>query len=115
MVPSVDRINHKKGQGLVEYALLIAMLALVIVVPTLFLGPMIGNVFSKIGSPLNVGNAWTKCADENYGCSFSGIALVRYGANSSWYTGTYVGGVLCANSVFGDPLYGTYKSCQIFR
>ena len=150
MVPSVDRINHKKGQGLVEYALLLAMLALVIAVPTMFLGPIIGNVFSKIGSPLysdyGVQTAtatsnftptstataiatptptptltptpiptWTTCAVENAFCSFSGTVLVRYVANSTWVSGTYTDGVLCANSVFGDPLYGTVKSCQIYQ
>jgi len=128
MEPSVDRIDHENGQGLVEYVLLIAMLALVIVAPTLFLGPIIGNVFSKIGSPLYAENGtpiptptptpvptWTKCADEHATCSFSGTALVRYGFDPTWVSGTYTNGVFCDNSIFGDPLYGTFKSCQIFR
>ena len=128
MVPSVGRINHEKGQGLVEYALLIAMLALVILVPTMFLGPIIGNVFSKIGNPLyaeNLGQTtaatpaatptptWTTCAVENGTCSFSGTALVRYGADPYWHTGTYTNGVACNNNVFGDPDSGIVKSCQI--
>ena len=130
MVTSVHPKNNEKGQGLVEYALLIAMLGLVIVVPTLFLGPIIGNVFSKIGSPLYAENGgppatvtlaatptptWKTCAVEGAFCSFSGPALVRYGANSSWITGTYTDGVFCDNSIFGDPLYGTFKSCQILQ
>jgi hypothetical protein len=40
---------------------------------------------------------------------------VRYGADPIWVSGTYTNGVFCDNSIFGDPLYGTFKSCQIFR
>ena len=58
---------------------------------------------------------WTTCAVEDAVCSFSGTALVRYGANSTWVSGTFTDGVLCANSIFSDPLVGTVKSCQIFR
>ncbi|MFL5812443.1 MAG: DUF4832 domain-containing protein, partial [Bdellovibrionia bacterium] len=46
-------------------------------------------------------------------CSFSGTHMVRYGANGKYYTGVYTNSVLCANSVFGDPLVGTAKSCAV--
>ena len=130
MVALVYQKNREKGLGLVEYAFLVALLALVIIVPTLFLGSIIGNVFSKIGNPLYTDNGgppatatlaatptptWITCAVEGAFCSFSGTTLVRYGANSSWITGPYTNGVWCTNAVFTDPLVGTYKSCQIFR
>jgi pilus assembly protein Flp/PilA len=43
---------HEKGQGLVEYALLLALVALVVIVVLLVLGPVIGNVFSNLNSTL---------------------------------------------------------------
>ena len=43
---------HEKAQGLVEYALIIALLALVVVAVFMVLGPAIGSVFSKIISGL---------------------------------------------------------------
>ncbi|MFL5815913.1 MAG: DUF4874 domain-containing protein, partial [Bdellovibrionia bacterium] len=56
---------------------------------------------------------WVNCAVENGTCSFSGTHMVRYGANGKYYTGVYTNSVLCANSVFGDPLVGTAKSCAV--
>jgi pilus assembly protein Flp/PilA len=37
-----------KGQGLVEYALILVLVAIVIIVILSVLGPAIGNVFSQI-------------------------------------------------------------------
>ncbi len=55
---------------------------------------------------------WTHCANENNNCSFNGTKLVRYGAGSRWAQGIYINSVACSNNIFGDPLIGTYKSCQ---
>jgi hypothetical protein len=55
---------------------------------------------------------WTYCATENGTCSFSGTRQVRYGANGMYYTKTFTGSTLCSNSVFGDPIVGTVKSCS---
>ena len=56
---------------------------------------------------------WTSCAGETGTCEFSGAKLVRYGADTTWTQGVYVDSVGCNNDVFGDPLFGVYKSCQI--
>ena len=40
------------GQGLVEYALIIAVIAIAVIVAMLFLRGQIGNVFSNIGNNL---------------------------------------------------------------
>lgn len=40
------------GQGLVEYALILLLVALVVIAVLLLMGPTIGNVFSKINSIL---------------------------------------------------------------
>jgi len=140
MVPLVYQKKREKGQGVVEYAFLFVLLALVIAVSTEYLGPIIKNTFTRIVNPFYQDSGgqtpiptitpvptqtptqtptpiptWTTCAVENAFCSFSGTALVRYGANGTWTSGTFTDGVLCSNSVFGDPLYGTVKSCQIYR
>jgi len=43
---------RERGQGLVEYAFLIVLIALVAIGTFLILGPAIGNVFTKLNSML---------------------------------------------------------------
>ena len=38
----------EKGQGLVEYALILVLIAVVVIAVLVILGPIIGNVFSTI-------------------------------------------------------------------
>jgi pilus assembly protein Flp/PilA len=45
--------NKEKGQGLVEYALILVLVALVVIAALLVLGPVIGNTFSSINSSLS--------------------------------------------------------------
>ena len=129
MVTSVYRKKNEKGQGLVEYSLIAVLIAVVVVAVLLILGPGVANVYARVnnsvsgagggaaaGQPLTPPSTpvpWTTCANENGFCSFSGIAQVRYGAGSSWNTGTFTNGVGCNNSVFGDPAFGVVKSCQV--
>lgn len=40
----------ERGQGLVEYALILVLVAVVVIAVLLILGPIIGNVFTKINS-----------------------------------------------------------------
>lgn len=42
----------EKGQGLVEYALILVLVAIVVIVILAILGPTIGNVFSNIVASL---------------------------------------------------------------
>ena len=42
----------EKGQGLVEYALILVLVAIVVIAALMVLGPIIGNVFSQINSSL---------------------------------------------------------------
>ena len=42
----------EKGQGLVEYALILVLVAVVVIAVLILLGPIIGNVFSKINDTL---------------------------------------------------------------
>ena len=42
----------EKGQGLVEYALILVLVAVVVIAVLTLLGPIIGNVFSRIISSM---------------------------------------------------------------
>jgi pilus assembly protein Flp/PilA len=42
----------EKGQGLVEYALILVLIAVVVIAILVVLGPQIGNVFSKINASM---------------------------------------------------------------
>ncbi len=46
-------LNREHGQGLVEYALVLVLVAVVIIAILTLLGPQIGNVFSRITSGLS--------------------------------------------------------------
>jgi len=43
----------EKGQGLVEYALILVLVAIVVIAVLTLLGPIIGNVFSRVNNTLN--------------------------------------------------------------
>lgn len=45
----------EKGQGLVEYALIIVLIAIVVIIALTALGGQIGNVFNKITNDLKTG------------------------------------------------------------
>lgn len=55
---------------------------------------------------------WTQCAVENSICTFTGSALVRYGANGTFAYRINSGSAGCNNGAFTDPLPGIVKSCQ---
>lgn len=42
-----------QGQGMVEYALLLVMVAIIVLAVLLLLGPQVGNTFSRVTSNLS--------------------------------------------------------------
>ena len=40
--------NEEQGQGLVEYALVLVLVAIVVIAILAILGPQIGNIFSRV-------------------------------------------------------------------
>ena len=42
----------ERGQGLVEYALILVLVAIVVIAALMILGPIIGNTFSTINQSL---------------------------------------------------------------
>lgn len=117
-----------KGQGLVEYAIIIALVAVVVIAVAVILGPRIGNTYSSINNSLAIGNDaeveteeetfedWTFAADENGMINVpSGAFQVRYGANGQYFYQYFTGPttVNCNNATFGDPIVGVHKSCYL--
>ena len=45
-------LPEERGQGLVEYALILVLVAIVVIAILLLLGPIIGNVFSAVVNSL---------------------------------------------------------------
>ena len=45
-------LREEEGQGLVEYALIIAVIAVAVIVAMLFLRDQLGNLFSNVGNNL---------------------------------------------------------------
>lgn len=44
--------NKEGGQGLVEYALILVLVAIVVIAILAILGPQIGNIFSRVTNGL---------------------------------------------------------------
>ena len=44
--------QQQKGQGLVEYAIILVFVAIVVIAVIRLLGPKIGNIFSTVNSSL---------------------------------------------------------------
>jgi pilus assembly protein Flp/PilA len=50
-------LPQEEGQGLVEYALILVLVAIVVIAILLILGPVVGNVFSNVVYFLSHGRA----------------------------------------------------------
>jgi pilus assembly protein Flp/PilA len=46
------RKDDEEGQTLVEYGLLLALIAIIVIVALLFLGPIVSRIFQNVGSNL---------------------------------------------------------------
>jgi len=46
-------LRQEHGQGLIEYAMILVMVAIVVLVILTVLGPVVGNMFSGVTSQLN--------------------------------------------------------------
>jgi alpha-L-rhamnosidase len=74
--------------------------------------PDYGVAKSCYTGPVTAGpSGSTYCAPENGLCAFTGTRTVAYGAGTTFVDKSVTGGTPCTNAVFGDPAYGTVKSC----
>ncbi len=87
--------NKEKGQGLVEYALILVLVAIVVIAALMILGPIIGNVFSKVNSSLSTVSAGVVSYAPVTGvtandCTVAGLQTGQqvnyYSCGGSWYT-----------------------------
>lgn len=46
------RSDDEEGQTLVEYGLLLALIAIIVIVALLFLGPIVSQIFQNVGENL---------------------------------------------------------------
>jgi pilus assembly protein Flp/PilA len=47
------RSEDEEGQTLVEYGLLLALIAIIVIVALLFLGPIVSQIFSNVATQLS--------------------------------------------------------------
>jgi Flp pilus assembly pilin Flp len=121
MYLSSSKSAKEKGYGLVEYAVILTFVSFVVVAVLLFFGPSIGGVFSSVNNSLSgitngSSSNWIFAANENGTVNVpSGTHQIQYGANGHYFTLSFTGPttVSCNNATFGDPIFGTVKSCSI--
>jgi subtilisin family serine protease len=70
------------------------------------------SITSTTPAPTPGVESWTVCGSEGATCSFTGTREVRYGAAGKFVSKIIAGATLCSNSVFGDPIPGTAKTCS---
>ena len=51
-VDTAKRLQEQSGQGMIEYALILTLIALVVLVALMWFGPQLGNIFSNITASL---------------------------------------------------------------
>jgi pilus assembly protein Flp/PilA len=62
-------IRREKGQGLVEYSLILVLVAIVVIAALMVLGPIIGDVFSDVNSSLtNINDGGSSQSSQPTGC-----------------------------------------------
>ncbi|MEW5938076.1 MAG: pilus assembly protein [Chloroflexota bacterium] len=49
----MTNLRSEKGQGLIEYALVLVLVAIVVIAVLMFLGPIVGNVFSTLNNSIS--------------------------------------------------------------
>ena len=53
LVSKVWKSEDEEGQTLVEYGLLLALIAIIVIVALLFLGPIVSRIFQNVGENLD--------------------------------------------------------------
>lgn len=112
------RSRREKGQGLVEYALVLVLVAVVVIAILTVLGPQIGNVFSQVTSGLGVsggGGAAQPAQQLSAGCqaisgSYTGLGTVSFIGAREYTAGETV--VFNATQLYGAADYFVRENVQ---
>jgi hypothetical protein len=67
----------------------------------------------SVPTPPEPGLTWQSCAADGELCRFKGTRRIRFGLNGFYSYGTFTGNVSCSSSVFGDPVPGLAKTCDV--
>jgi pilus assembly protein Flp/PilA len=62
-------VKKEKGQGLVEYSLILVLVAVVVIAVLMLLGPIIGNVFTTVNSTLTLSSGGGATSVPSLGCA----------------------------------------------
>jgi hypothetical protein len=81
---------------------------------SIFSDPAPDTVKSCFYVPLSAppASGWVSCAAENAQCTFSGTAVVAFGAGTKFNYKTFAGATSCSDSIFGDPDQDVVKRCS---
>jgi pilus assembly protein Flp/PilA len=97
-------IRSEKGQGLVEYALILVLVAIVVLAALLILGPTVGNAFSNIVANL-----------QRFGGGgagpITGVATTRAGSDVSVTVSVSSTTDITISVSSGSIIGGSSKSC----
>ncbi|MBV6449820.1 MAG: hypothetical protein MHPDNHAH_00533 [Anaerolineales bacterium] len=101
-----------KGQGLVEYAIIIALVAIVVIVVMRFTGPKIGDIYSSINDSLAIGTDAGGGSSEEDGNN--GLTAAQFVADLAYGLDPNNG---CLPFSYGanpgcDAIYDRVQTCQ---
>lgn len=65
---SIHHSSFEKGQGLVEYAMILTLVAVVVIVILAVMGPSVGNVFSNVVAYLSPTSSFADLSAAVAGC-----------------------------------------------
>lgn len=114
--------HREDGQGLVEYALILVLVAIVVIAILLQLGPAIGRVFSQITAVLQAGgtaqqvtiNTFNATGTSGLGCSVKVSVLnVTVTKGGQPLAGAAVSGNVTIRGGASSPLSGTTDSSGV--
>jgi Flp pilus assembly pilin Flp len=104
--------KSERGQGVLEYIVILAVAAVVIIALIRIMGPAVVSIKdTDTNAPV-----WTFAANEGGVINVpEGEHQIQYGTNDAHFTRTFMGPALveCNNDTFGDPQPHSIKTCFI--
>lgn len=83
--------RRQSGQGLVEYALILVLVAVVSIIILAALGPSVGNIFSSVRCSLNSSGGGCSTGNGSLNVTWNPPASYGVGTATATYTITYNG------------------------
>jgi pilus assembly protein Flp/PilA len=96
--------EDEEGQTLVEYGLLLALIAIIVIVALLFLGPIVSQIFSNVAENLQGLVSGVICAPTPPGSTARGRRQFRPGSGPSGAANSRLVPPSCSPQVHSKPL-----------